>query len=287
MLFLFGLFVVVGSVITGYLMHYGELRLLYQPNELLIIIGSGIGASIIGNPLDNLKETLKALKYLFKTRHKSKNDYLELMSLCFNVFKLMKIKGMLEIETHLENPTESELFNQAPSMVNDTRAMTFFRDYLRIMTMGVDNVHIIEDLIEREIEIYEEETLTPSKIMTSLGDALPALGIVAAVLGVIITMRSITEPPEVLGSLIAAALVGTFTGVLFAYGLFLPMANYLKVYATQKIMFMQCIKAALMGHINGNAPIVTVEFMRKSIPENVRPDFYETDQYINSRSKIS
>lgn len=287
MLFLFGLFIVVFSVITGYMMHYGELRLLYQPNELLIIIGSAIGAAIIGNPIDSLKETLSSLKYLFKTRYKSKREYLELMSLCFNVFKLMKIKGMLEIETHLENPNESELFNQAPTMLRDKRSMTFFRDYLRIMTMGVDNVHAVSELIEKEVEIYEEEVLVPSKILATIGDALPALGIVAAVLGVIITMRSITEPPEVLGSLIAAALVGTFTGVLFAYGLVLPISNYMRVYAMQKVMFLECVKTALLSHMNGNAPIVSIEFMRKNVPENVRPDFYEADQFINSRSKLN
>ncbi|MDX1923937.1 MAG: flagellar motor stator protein MotA [Rickettsiaceae bacterium] len=281
MLFIIGLFVVVGSVIGGYVMHHGELSLLYQPNELLIIIGAGIGATIIGNSLDLIKETLVSLKYLFKVRHKSKNEYLELLSLAFNVFKFIKVKGMLAIEAHIENPQDSDLFRKAPSFAKDKKAMDFFRDYLRLITMGVDP-HQFEALLDRDIEIYEHECLAPSRIITALGDSLPALGIVAAVLGVIVTMRSITEPPSVLGSLIAAALVGTFTGILFAYGLFNPVGNYLKNYAEQKIMFITCLKAGLVSHLSGNAPIITVEFMRKNIPENLRPDFYETDKYINN-----
>lgn len=286
MVFLIGLTVVFGSVITGYLMHHGELEVLWQPNEVVIILGAAIGACIIGNSLDLLIQAVKSLKYLFKLRYKTKKEYLELLSLCFNVFKLMKVKGMLEIETHIENPNESEIFNQAPSMIKDKRAMTFFRDYLRMMTMGIDNVHALEALMEKELEIYAEEELSPSQIFSSIGDGLPALGIVAAVLGVITTMRSITEPPEVLGGLIAAALVGTFLGVLFAYGVFLPIANYLKNFAGQKIIFLHCVMSGLMGHLNGNAPILTVEFMRKNIPENLRPDFAETEEFINSRTKV-
>lgn len=285
MLFIIGVLVVGGSVITGYLMHYGELRLLWQPNELLIILGAGIGAALIGYPIDELKKTAKALSHLFKTRPKQTNDYIDLLSFFFNIFKLMKVKGMLEIESHLENPEDSELFNQAPSIMRDNSALSFVRDYLRMMTMGVDNIHQFEALLDREIEILEEEEIAPSRVFLTIGDSLPALGIVAAVLGVITTMRSITEPPEVLGSLIAAALVGTFTGVLFAYGLFLPIGHYLRSYAAQKIMFYKCIKAALISHLSGNAPIVTVEFMRKNIPEDLRPDFYQADQIINSRSK--
>lgn len=285
MLFLIGVLMVGFSVITGYLMHYGELRLLWQPNELLIILGAGIGAAIIGNPIDELKKTGRALAYLFKSRPKQKSDYLDLLAFSFNIFKLMKVKGMLEIESHLENPKESELFTQSPSIMKDHSVLSFIRDYLRLMTMGVDNTHQFEALLDREIEVYEEEESAPSRIFLTVGDSLPALGIVAAVLGVITTMRSITEPPEVLGSLIAAALVGTFTGVLFAYGLFLPIGHYLRTYAMQKVMFYQCIKAGFISHLNGNAPIVTVEFMRKNIPENLRPDFDEADQIINSRSK--
>ncbi|MDX2050738.1 MAG: flagellar motor stator protein MotA [Rickettsiaceae bacterium] len=285
MLFLLGLFVVVGSVITGYTMHHGELILLYQPNELIIIIGSGIGATIIGTPFDLLKETIISLKYLFKTRHKSKKDYLELLGLCFNMFKLIKIKGMLAVESHIETPQDSDIFKSSPSFMRDKRALSFFRDHLRILSMGVDDHHQFAELVESEVEIYHHEALGPSRVVNSLGDSLPALGIVAAVLGVIITMRSITEPPAVLGSLIAAALVGTFTGVLFAYGLFNPIANYLKLYAEQKAAFLMCIKAGLVSHTCGNAPVITVEFMRKAIPENIRPDFYETDEFINASTK--
>ena len=286
MLFLIGLSIVVGSVLGGYTMHGGEVALLWQPSEYIIIIGSGIGAAIIGNSTDDLKLLLKSFGNLFKSKPKSKADYLELLSFSFNVFKLMKVKGMLEIESHIENPNESELFNNSPSILKDHHACDLMRDYLRMMTMGVDNPHQFENLIERELELMDEELAVPGKIMTNIGDSLPALGIVAAVLGVIITMRSVTEPPEILGSLIAAALVGTFTGVLFAYGVFLPIGSSLKHFGMRKGMYFYCMKAGLISHINGNAPVVTVEFMRKNIPEELRPSFNEADEYINSKAKI-
>ncbi len=284
MLFIIGLAIVAGSVAGGYTMHHGDLRILYQPSELVIIIGSGIGAMIIGNSLDLLLDTLKALRYLFKFRHKSKADYLELLVLSFNIFKFAKTKGMLAIEPHVENPKESTLLAEAPNLLKDHHALDFLRDYLRLITMGIDT-HQLDSLIDRDIEIYEHECNSPSKIIGTLADALPALGIVAAVLGVIITMKSIDEPPTVLGGLIAAALVGTFTGVLFAYGLFGPVANYLKNYAEQQVMFIICIKSGIMSHASGNAPIITAEFMRKNIPENIRPDFYEVDSLINKSNE--
>ncbi|NDB82424.1 MAG: flagellar motor stator protein MotA [Alphaproteobacteria bacterium] len=280
MLFIVGLLIVISSVLGGYVMHHGELKVLNQPSEFLIILGSGLGAMVIGNPLSVLKETLYSLKYLFRSKHKSKAEYLELLSLVFNIFKFIKAKGMLAIESHIENPKESDLFSQAPSFLKDHHALEFFRDYLRLLTMGVDT-HQLESLLDRDLEIYEHECSTGSRVFAGLGDALPALGIVAAVLGVIVTMGSISEPPTVLGKLIGAALVGTFTGVLVAYGLVAPIASYLKDYSEQQVMFATCLKAGILSHANGNAPIISIEFIRKNIPHTTRPDFYELDQFIN------
>jgi chemotaxis protein MotA len=285
MLFLIGCVVVMASVAGGYLMHGGELSLLWQPSEYIIIIGSAIGAFIISNPLSRTIDSLKSFKYLFSSKPYSKKEYLELLSLKFNIFRLMKIKGMLVIESHIEKPEESEIFNTAPTILKNKRVLDMIRDYLRVMTMGVDNPYQFEEMIEKEIDIFEHEELAPGKALTTLGDSMPALGIVAAVLGVIITMRSITEPPEVLGGLIGAALVGTFTGVLAAYGFVLPLATYIKCYSEDKVAFLKCIKSGFLSHMNGNAPVITVEFMRKNIPEHYRPDFYETDEFINNNSK--
>lgn len=285
MQFLFGLFVVIFSVIAGYTYHYGELALLWQPAEYIIIIGSAIGAFIIANPFDKLMSNLKALAYIFKVRPYNKDNYLDLLSLHFNVFKLMKMKGMLAIESHVDAPENSEIFNNSPSVLENERATLFITDYLRVMTMGVDNAYMLEELMDREVEQYDKKESFAYKAYQTMGDSFPALGIVAAVLGVIITMRSITEPPEILGGLIGAALVGTFTGVLVAYGIVLPISGYLKSYSEQKVVYMNVIKTGFLSHINGNAPIITVEFMRKNIPEHLRPSFQETDEYISNNSK--
>jgi chemotaxis protein MotA len=284
MFFIIGLVVVFGSVVLGYTMHHGQLILLWQPNELVIILGAGVGSVIVGNPSSSVIKTLKALKYILKGKPYGKSDYLELLLFSFNTFKMMKIKGMLEIESHIENPSESELFKQARVLKKEPFMLSFVTDNLRLLTMGLDNPHEFEDIVEKEVEIYKESSNIPGDVFTSLGDSLPALGIVAAVLGVIVTMKSIMEPPDVLGSLIAAALVGTFIGVLFAYGVFGPIGHFLHKYSYYKGKFIDCSKIGFISYLNGNPPIIVVEFMRKAIPDGIRPSFEELDTYINENS---
>ena len=209
---------------------------------------------------------------------------MELLLFSFNTFKLMKIKGMLEIESHIENINDSELFKLAPALRKEQFVQDFIADNLRLMTMGMDNVYQLEDVMDKEIELYKNSSASAGDVYSNLGDSLPALGIVAAVLGVIVTMRSIMEPPDVLGSLIGAALVGTFLGVLSAYGLFGPMGHFLHKYGDYKVKFVDCAKAGFTAYLNGNPPIIVVEFMRKNIPEELRPSFEELDTYINENS---
>lgn len=284
MFYIIGIVVVFGSVVLGYTMHHGELMVLYQPNEFVIILGAGLGSLIIGFPVSSLKKALTGFKQIMKGKPYVKKDYMELLLFSFNTFKLMKIKGMLEIESHIENIAESELFKLAPSLKKDQFVQDFVADNLRLMTMGMDNPHQFEDVMDKEIELYKANSAAAGDVYASLGDSLPALGIVAAVLGVIITMRSIMEPPDVLGSLIGAALVGTFFGVLTAYGLFGPMGHFLHKYGDYKVKFVDCSKAGFVAYLNGNPPIIVVEFMRKNIPQDLRPSFEELDAYINENS---
>lgn len=284
MLYIIGIIVVVGSIAGGYTLHGGSLKVLYQPSEFIIILGSALGSVIIGFPKSALSKTLKSMKYMFRSKPYDKKDYMELLLFSFNTFKLMKIKGMLEIESHVENPNESELFKLAPVFKKEIIVQNFMADNLRLMTMGMDNPHQFEDIIDREIEIFKEHSHTPGDVFSNLGDSLPAFGIVAAVLGVITTMRSIMEPPDVLGELIGAALVGTFLGVLTAYGLCGPMGNFLHRYSDYKIKLIECAKIGFISYLNGNPPIIVVEFMRKTIPEHLRPSFEELDTYINENS---
>ena len=222
MLFIIGLVVVVGSVLGGYMPH-GDIKVLNQPLELLIIFGSAAGAYIIANPSSVLKATLSHMGRVLKGAPHSKADYVELLVMMYSVFRLSKAKGMLALETHIEAPEESALFAAFPGFLNNHEALEFLCDYLRLMTMGTDNPHEMETLIDEDIESHGEEANHVAHAITVMSDGLPAFGIVAAVLGVIITMSSITEPPQVLGALVGGALVGTFLGVLLAYGLVGPM----------------------------------------------------------------
>jgi chemotaxis protein MotA len=251
---------------------------------VVIILGAAIGSIIIGYPPACIKKALASLKYFFKGKPYVKQDYMELLLFSFNTFKLMKIRVMLEIESHIENMNESELFKLAPALQKDPFVLNFMADNLRLMTMGMDNPHQLDDVMEQEVDLYKDNAAIPGDIFSNLGDSLPALGIVAAVLGVIVTMRSIMEPPDVLGALIGAALVGTFFGVLVAYGLFGPMGHFLHKYGDYKVKFVYCAKAGFIAYLNGNPPIIVVEFMRKNIPEDLRPSFEELDTYINENS---
>lgn len=273
MLFILGFITVIGCVLGGYVLHHGNLAILWQPTEVLIIGGAAVGSFMIANPPKVVKGCLKALKYLFKGSPYKKQDYVELLTLQYTVFKLIKSKGMLEIESHIEAPADSALFSSYPSFLKNHHAMHFFCDYLRIMTMGVENHYMLEDLMDADLEAGHHEHHIVSHAWVTVGDAFPALGIVAAVLGVIITMGSIAEPPEVLGGLIGAALVGTFLGILISYGFVGPIGQFLEKYFDDEHQYLMCMKAGILAHLKGNAPAVTVEFARNVIPHNERPDF--------------
>jgi chemotaxis protein MotA len=282
MLFLVGSVIVLVSVLGGYVALGGHLYVLWQPFEILIIGGAATGGFIIANPKNVLGKTGKAIGTLVKGPRHSKEDYLELLSLLYTIFKLAKSKGMLALEAHVENPQESDLFQRFPKFYSDQYAVTFLCDYLRMMVLGSENAHEMEVLIDEEIDTHHAEHQQISGAIQTMADATPALGIVAAVLGVIHTMGSITEPPAVLGKLIGGALVGTFMGVLIAYGFIGPIANGLKAIYEAEGKYFQCMKVALLAHMNGYAPSVSVEFARKALFSHVRPSFYEVEEAVQA-----
>jgi chemotaxis protein MotA len=279
--FIIGVVLVFGCVVAGYAIPGGHLDVLYQPYEFLIIFGAAIGAFVISNPAYLIKNVMGRLKFLLKRSPYGKAHYVDLLKFLFTVFKFIRIKGMLEIEAAIENPDESELFQPFPGVVHNHHAMEFFCDMIRLMSMGVDNQYQMEDLMNQEIDIHHHEGEEVGGAVTLMGEALPALGIVAAVLGVIHTMGSIAEPPEILGHLIGAALVGTFAGVLFSYGVVGPMGTSLTKYADQETAYFNVIKIAIIANLQGHAPAIVVEFARKSIPGAFRPSFSEVEDAIN------
>lgn len=275
--FIVGIIVVLGSVAGGYAMHHGKFGVLWQPNEFIIILGAAIGSFIIGTPGPILKDTVKSFKYLFKSMPYKKKDYTELLVMLSATFKTMRSKGMLEIEGHIEAPENSSIFKMAPKFLANHAATDFFCDYLRIMTMGMEDQYQLDDMMEIDLETHRKHGEHVAHSVNAMADAMPALGIVAAVLGVITTMGSILEPPEILGGLIGAALVGTFFGVLVSYGIMAPMARYIGDYYNAKNKYTEVIKVALLAHIKGNAPVISVEFARNSIGEHERPAFKDLE----------
>jgi chemotaxis protein MotA len=281
MLVIIGAVVVIGCVFGAFSMH-GNLLVLFQPVEFVIILGAAAGAFIIGNTKANIKQVFKGLKRALKGPTYKKADYVELLSVLYQIFKLAKTKGMLALEQHVEKPDESALFGQFPKFQKDHHAVEFLCDYLRMMTLGTENSNEVETLIDAELETHHQELHGASHAVQSMADGMPALGIVAAVLGVIVTMGSITEPPKVLGELIGAALVGTFFGVLVSYGFLAPIASAIKGVDEADGKYFQCMKAGLLAHMQGYPPAVSVEFARKVLLSTERPNFYEVEQAVSA-----
>ncbi|MFO1147449.1 MAG: flagellar motor stator protein MotA [Alsobacter sp.] len=273
-----GTIIVFGCVLGSYAAMGGHLAVLFQPFEFVIILGAAIGAFIIGNPGPVLKAVPSMFGTLVKGPKYKQECYVELLAMQFSLYKLAKQKGMTAIEPHIENPSESTLFNAFPTFAANHHAVEFVCDYMRMLTMGADNVHEIDALMDEELETHHQEQERIVAAMQSLADGTPALGIVAAVLGVIKTMGAISEPPEVLGHLIGGALVGTFFGVFVAYGFFAPMAASLKSTFEAESKYYLSLKTGLLAHISGQTPVMSVEFARKALFSEVRPSFTEVEE---------
>tara|TARA_X000000950_G_scaffold44581_1_gene50520 strand:+ start:20313 stop:21203 length:891 start_codon:yes stop_codon:yes gene_type:complete len=251
------------------------------PGETVIIMGCAVASFLIANSSDVIKGTMKYFSALVKPSAYSKDDYMELLCVLFTVFKLARSKGWLALEPHIENAHESDLFAQFPGFQHNHHAIVFFCDYLRIISLGNENPHELEALLDEEIETIEHHEGHPGHAVQTMADGIPALGIVAAVLGIIKTMGSISEPPEVLGKMIGGALVGTFLGVWVSYGMVGPIAGAMTAKADTEVMYYKCIKVGLIAFLNGAAPQVAVEFARKFLPHDVQPTFQELEEKLN------
>ena len=280
MFFIVGAIIVIVCVLGGYMAMGGSLQALNQPFELVVIGGAALGAFIIANPKDLIVKVIGGMGDILKGRSYNKAVYLELLTLLFATFKMARTKGVLALEAHVEDPENSEFFKKFPHFHKNHHARTFFCDYLRLITMGTNSPHQLEDLMDQELESHHEESHQISGAVTTMADGMPALGIVAAVLGVIKTMGSITEPPEVLGKLIGGALVGTFLGVWMSYGFVGPMGNSLANLYDHDTRYLRAIKSGLLAFMHGHAPQIAVEFARKGIFEDMRPDFYEVEEAV-------
>ncbi len=284
MLQIAGIACVFIMVFGGYLIHGGSLEPIIHaaPFELIMILGAGVGAFLLGSSGAQAKAALGSFGKVFGGPKWKKQDYRDLLSLLFTVTKTMKSKGMIALEPHIENPNESAIFKRYPKILHDHFALDFICDTLRMMTMSLEDPHQVETAMEKQLEKHHHESSSPAEAMQSLADGLPALGIVAAVLGIVKTMGAITEPPAVLGAMIGGALVGTFLGVFLAYGFIGPMASRLKFCYDQEALFYHVIRDVLVAHLHGNSAQVSVEIGRGSVPTVFQPSFMELEEALKT-----
>jgi chemotaxis protein MotA len=280
LLVIIGYIIVLGSVFGGFAMAGGHLASLFQPIELLMIGGAAVGAFFVGNNGKSIKATMQALPGLFKGSRYTRALYMELMSLQFEVLSKVRKEGLMSIEGDIEAPHESPVFSKYPAVLADHHIVEFMTDYLRLMVSGNMDAFQIENLMDNEIETHHHEGTVPAHVIAKVGDALPAFGIVAAVMGVVHTMESVGIPPAELGILIAKALVGTFLGILLAYGFVGPLASLLEQKLEESTKMYQCVKVTLLASLNGYAPALAVEFGRKVLYSTERPSFAELEEHI-------
>jgi chemotaxis protein MotA len=251
-----------------------------QPEEGLMIAGAGVGAFILGNGLKTIKATIKLLPTLFKGSRYTKDVYMELMALLYVLLAKARKEGTLTLEADIDDPEKSPIFTQYPKILADHHIVEFLTDYLRLMVGGNMNAFEIESLMDEEIETHHAEGEGPAHALSRVGDAMPAFGIVAAVMGVVHTMASADKPPAVLGAMIAQALVGTFLGILLSYGLIGPLASLAEQRVAESTKMFQCIKVTILASLNGYAPAIAVEFGRKVLFSPERPSFAELEEHV-------
>lgn len=282
MLILIGYLVIFLSVFGGFALAGGHLAAVFQPLELLIIGGAALGSFIVGNSTTVLKSVSKALPGVFKGQKNAKTMSIELLSLLYALLNKARQQGLMSLETDIDNPKESPIFSNYPALLAQHHVIEFICDYLRLIITSNMQPFQLEALMDMEIESHHEEEMIPANAITKLADAMPAFGIVAAVLGVVHTMESISLPPSELGVLIAHALVGTFLGILIGYGFIGPIATAMEQRANQTQVMLQCIKVTILASLHNNPPIIAIEFGRKVLFSAQRPSFNQLNDEIKN-----
>jgi len=280
-----GMIIVLAAVVGGYLMEHGNLSVLYQPAEVVIIFGAALGGFVTASPLKVIKATFASIGRLFGGKVKSGDDYLEVLMLLNEIFFKIRKEGLVSIEADIDDPEKSEIFKKYPGFLKDHHSLAFLTDTLRTLTIMDIDAHELASLLDYEIEAHYEELLVPSKSIATVADSLPGLGIVACVLGVVLTMGKIDSPPSVLGHYIGAALVGTFLGVLMCYGFVGPVAKNLEHMAGEDREYLNVLKVAILAFVNSPSPQIAVEFARRVIPADLKPSFLELETVLKQAKK--
>ena len=272
-----GMLVVVAAVVGGYLMERGNLLVLLQPAELLIIGGAAAGTLLIANPLPVVISVLKGVASPFRPSRFSKNSYLEMLKMLNELFGFARKNGVVALEAHIEEPEKSDLFSKYPGFIKHHHSLYFVCDTLRMSVSGGISPFELEQMMDLDIEVHHHEQSVPVAAMTTVADSLPGLGIVAAVLGVVITMGALGGPPEEIGQKVAAALVGTFLGILLCYGFVGPLASFMAKVNDKEAQYYHCLRVGVIAFAKGNNPLMAAEFARRAIPPDLRPSFREME----------
>jgi chemotaxis protein MotA len=275
-----GILAVFGAIIGGYLMEHGNIMVLMQPAEFIIIGGAALGTILVANPLPIVIAMAKGLLGILKPSRFTKKFYLEQLKMLNDIFVFARKNGMARLEADVDEPAKSAVFSKYPGFLKDHHALAFFCDTVRMAISAGVGAFELDQLMETDLDVQHAEHQVPVTALNTVSDALPGLGIVAAVLGVCITMGAIGGPPEEIGHKVAAALVGTFLGILLCYGVLGPLASNMAKGCDEEALYMQFLRMATLAFIKGLAPQLAVEFARRSIPTGVRPSFKETEAMI-------
>jgi chemotaxis protein MotA len=287
MFLLVGIVALFASLLVGYTMHGGKVAALMQINEFIIIGGAGLASVVIGYSPKAAIGMFTSFLGLLKGNPYKKSAYLDLLQAMYQIFQLGRREGLIALEKHVEDPEKSEIIESFPSFMRNHHALDFFSDTMKVVIMGGVNIYDLSDLMDLDLEVQHEESLQPSAVYSTVGDAMPGFGIVAAVLGVVITMQSIGGPPEEVGEKVGAALVGTFVGVLLAYGIFGPLAKATETIAKAEGQYLNCIKNGVVAFARGDSPLICIEFARRNIDPAFRPSFKEAEDACKGRGKSS
>ena len=284
MFVIIGLLMVLGSVVTGYLMHHGKLAVLWQPNEFVILGGAGLGSMIMANPLPVIKGVFAQLMGLFKANPFGAKSYAELLQVLYEIFQKARKDGLVGLEAHIEDPEKSDIFSKYPSFSRNHHAVSLLCDTLKVLLTGTVEDHNLAEILDIDLEKHHHEQMLVPHAVTAVSDAMPGFGIVAAVLGVIITMGQIGGEAKLIGESVAAALVGTFLGILLAYGVLGPIAKAMENRIAAENDYMLCVRTALLAFARGDAPMTAVEFARRNVEPHERPSFSELEGLTRNKA---
>lgn len=287
MFVIIGIVVVFASILAGYLMEHGNLKVLIQPAELVIIAGAAIGTVLIANPMHILKALVGGIGGVFGSGRFGKDKYIETLKMMYELFTRARKEGLMALETDSDAPDKSPVFSKYPKFLKDHHALAFVCDTIRMASGGGVEPFDVDQMMELDMDVHHHETGVPIASLSTMADALPGLGIVAAVLGVVITMGALGGPPEEIGHKVAAALVGTFLGILLCYGFIGPIASNMAKAADEEHAYYHVLRVVIVSFMKGTPPSIAVEFARRAIPGHVRPTFQETESHIKNKGTES